>query len=53
MFPASLLEQAGVTLIAMDRPGFGLSTAGQGLGFTRYSGDAAALADLLGSGGSG
>jgi pimeloyl-ACP methyl ester carboxylesterase len=48
MFPAPLLEQAGVRLIAMDRPGFGLSSPGQGPGFARYSGDAAALADQLG-----
>ena len=27
MFPAPLLEQAGVRLIAMDRPGFGSSSA--------------------------
>jgi pimeloyl-ACP methyl ester carboxylesterase len=43
-----MLQQVGVRLVAMDRPGFGLSTAGQGLGFARYSGDAAALADQLG-----
>jgi pimeloyl-ACP methyl ester carboxylesterase len=31
MFPAAQLHQAGVQLIALDRPGFGLSPAGQGL----------------------
>jgi len=48
MFPAALLQQVGVRLIAMDRPGFGLSSVGQSQGFARYSGDAAALADQLG-----
>jgi pimeloyl-ACP methyl ester carboxylesterase len=48
MLPASLLRQAGVQLIAMDRPGFGSSSASDDLGFARYSGDAAALADHLG-----
>jgi len=48
MLPASLLRQAGVRLIAMDRPGFGLSSASKDLGFARYSDDAVALADQLG-----
>ena len=50
MFPASQLQQVGVRLIAMDRPGFGLSSVGQSPGFARYSDDAAALADQLGIG---
>jgi pimeloyl-ACP methyl ester carboxylesterase len=47
MFPASLRQQGGIRLIAMDRPGFGLSTAGEDLGFAQYSGDAPAAADQL------
>jgi pimeloyl-ACP methyl ester carboxylesterase len=48
MLPASLLQPGGIRLIAIDRPGFGLSSADEGLGFARYAGDAAAVADQLG-----
>jgi pimeloyl-ACP methyl ester carboxylesterase len=48
MFPASLLQQGGVRLIGIDRPGFGLSSDGEDLGFARYAGDAPTLADQRG-----
>lgn len=47
-FPSALLHRHGVRLIAVDRPGYGLSTAHPGAGFPAWARDASALADRLG-----
>ncbi|GAA2881757.1 alpha/beta hydrolase [Streptosporangium fragile] len=48
VFPAASLHRRGVRLIAVDRPGYGLSTPHPGAGFTTWAHDASELLDHLG-----
>ncbi|MEU0477633.1 alpha/beta hydrolase [Streptosporangium sp. NPDC006013] len=47
-FSNATLHRQGVRLIAVDRPGYGLSTANPGAGFLDWARDASALTDQLG-----
>ena len=50
MFPPELLTAAGVRMIGVDRPGYGLSKAPQAADFADWPRAVAALADHLGTG---
>jgi pimeloyl-ACP methyl ester carboxylesterase len=50
MFPPDLLTTAGVSIIGMDRPGYGLSTVRWAAGFSDWPRAVDALADHLGLG---
>jgi pimeloyl-ACP methyl ester carboxylesterase len=50
MFPPDLLTAAGVRMIGVDRPGYGLSRADWAAGFAGWPRAVAALADHLGLG---
>jgi pimeloyl-ACP methyl ester carboxylesterase len=50
MFPPELLTAAGVRMIGVDRPGYGLSTAPRTAGFADWPDAVGALADHLGLG---
>ncbi|TCO52336.1 pimeloyl-ACP methyl ester carboxylesterase [Actinocrispum wychmicini] len=46
-FPGADLRRHGIRLVAVDRPGYGLSTPHPGAGFTAWASDAVALIDHL------
>ena len=48
MFPPELLTAAGVRMIGVDRPGYGLSRAPRAAGLADWPGAVGALADHLG-----
>lgn len=50
MFPPELLTAAGVRMIGVDRPGYGLSRAPRAAGFADWPDAVGALADHLGLG---
>jgi pimeloyl-ACP methyl ester carboxylesterase len=50
MFPPDLLTAAGVRMIGVDRPGYGLSTVPQAAGFSDWPKAVGTLADHLGLG---
>ena len=50
MFPPGSLTTAGVRMIGVDRPGYGLSTVPWATGFSDWSRAVSALADHLGLG---
>jgi pimeloyl-ACP methyl ester carboxylesterase len=50
MFPPELLTAAGVRMVGVDRPGYGLSTAPRTAGFADWPDAVGALADHLGLG---
>ena len=50
MFAPELLAAAGVRMIGVDRPGYGLSTVPWAAGFSNWPRAVAALADQLGLG---
>jgi pimeloyl-ACP methyl ester carboxylesterase len=50
MFPPELLTAAGVRMIGVDRPGYGLSRAPRAAGFANWPSVVGALADHLGVG---
>jgi hypothetical protein len=50
MFPPELLTAAGVRMIGVDRPGYGLSRAQRAAGFAYWPGAVGAVADHLGLG---